>query len=112
MPIAYRIDHERRIVIARGYGRFGLEDVFNYQREVWSGKDVTGFDELVDMTCVSEIEVPSTQRLQDLASTAARMDLISAPSRFAIVAPSDLVFGLGRQFQAFRNAETRSTKEV
>jgi hypothetical protein len=39
------------------------------------------------MTYVSEIKFPSVQRVQYLASVAANMDLASAPSRFAIVAP-------------------------
>jgi hypothetical protein len=112
MPITYRIDHENRIVIARGYGTFTDDDVFNYQRAAWSGRDVVGYDELVDMTYVSEIELPSVQRVQDLASVAANMDLTSAPSRFAIVAPGDLAFGLGRMFQAYREGENRSTKNV
>jgi hypothetical protein len=112
MPITFRIDHERRIVIARGYGTFTDDDVFSYQRAAWSGRDVVGYDELVDMTHVSEIELPSVQRVQDLASVAANMDLAYAPSRFAIVAPGDLAFGLGRMFQTYRECEKRSTKDV
>lgn len=62
-----------------------------------------GYDELVGMTYVSEIELPWVQRVQDLAS---------APSRFAIVAPGDLAFGLGRMFQTYRECEKGSTKDV
>ncbi len=40
------------------------------------------------------------------------MDLASAPSRFAIIAPGDLAFGLGRMFQAYREGEKQSTKHV
>jgi hypothetical protein len=112
MPITYRIDHERRMVIARGYGTFTDDDVFNYQRAAWSGRDVVGYDELVDMSYVSEIELPSVQLVQDLASVAAHMDLQSAPTRFAIVAPEDLAFGLGRMFQTYRECEERSIKDV
>jgi len=112
VPITYRIDYERRIVLARGYGIFTDEDAFNYQREVWSGKDISGFNELIDMTHVSEIAAPSTQRIQDLASVAALMDLVSAPSRFAIVAPSDRTYALARAYRAYRDREPRSTKDV
>jgi hypothetical protein len=112
MPIVYRIDHEKRIVIARAFGTLIDDDVFSYQREVWSGQDVVGYDELVDMTDVEEIEVPSVRRIQDLASVAARMDLVSAPSRFAIVAPGDRAYALGMMFQGFRDREQRSTKDV
>lgn len=105
MPITYRIDHERRMVIARGYCTFTDDDVFNYQRAAWSGRDVVGYDELFDMTYVSEIELPSVQRVQELASVAVHMDLQSAPTRFAIVALGDLAFGLGRMFQTYRECE-------
>ena len=112
MPITYRIDHARKLVIARGYGLFAAEDVFSYQRQVWSGADVAGYNELVDMTHVSEVVQPSAQRIRDLASIAAGMDQSAASSRFAIVAPSDLAYGLGRMFQVYREAERCSTKEV
>jgi hypothetical protein len=112
VPITYRIDHERKLVVARGYGVFVAGDIFGYQREVWSRDEVAGYDELVDMTHVAEVDLPSAQRIRDLASVAAGMDIRSSPSRFAIVAPTDLVFGLGRMFQVYREAEPRSSKAV
>ena len=36
MPIRYQIEHDRRLVIAEGYGAFGPQDIFQYQHEVWS----------------------------------------------------------------------------
>jgi hypothetical protein len=112
MPISFRIDHEKRIVVARGYGVFGPNDPFDYQRDAWSGADVVGYDELIDMTHVADIALPSGQRIKDLASVAARMDGPSARSKFAIVAPGDLAFGLGRMFQVYREGQKGSTKEV
>ncbi len=112
MPITYRVDHERRVVVARGYGVITHDDLFGYQRAAWSGSDVVGSVELVDMTDVSEIIPPSADHVQALATVAAHMDLASTPSRFAIVAPGDNAYGLGRMFQAYRESETRSTKAV
>jgi len=112
LPISYRIVHEKKIVVARGYGVFTPADVSDYQHEVWSAPDVAGYDELVDMTHVSEVSLPSAQKIRELASIAARMDEPSAPSRFAIVAPGDLAFGLGRMFQVYREADARSSKKV
>jgi hypothetical protein len=111
MPIVYRVDHEHRVVIARGHGTFTDTDVFDYQRGVWSSPDVAGYDELIDMTHVVDIPMASTQRIQDLASAAAHMDS-SSPSRLAIVAPGDVAYGLGRMFQAYREFERKSVKEV
>ena len=112
MPIMYRIDHERRLVIARGYGAFTADDIFSYQRAVWSGRDVVGYDELVDMTLVTEIGRPSPQQIRNLATLASQMDLASAPSRLAIVAPGDAAYALALAFQSERQLQERSSKDV
>lgn len=112
MPMAYRVDHAARLVIAAGHGILTDADVFGYQREVWSRDDVAGYDELVDMTRVIRIDLPSADRIRDLATMAAAADHPAKPSKFAVVAPEDLAFGLGRMFQAYRESDSRSTKEV
>jgi hypothetical protein len=112
MPIDYSIDHERRLVHARAHGVFTHEDVFGYQRDAWSSKDVAGYDEIVDMSDVESIVQPPVENVRDLASLAAEMDLGTAPSRLAIVAPTDIAYGLGRMYQAYRETDERSHKEV
>ena len=47
-----------------------------------------------------------------LATLAAEMDLPGQASKFAIVAPAHLSFGLGRMFQTHRELDERSTKTV
>jgi hypothetical protein len=112
MPIAYRVDHDARVVIAAGHGVLTDADVFDYQQEVWGRSDVAGYDELVDMTQVTQIALPSVDRVQDLAHLSVRMDDKYSRSRFAIVAPTDIAFGLGRMFQTFREMDRSSTKQV
>ena len=112
MPMLYRIDHEARVVVAAGHGVLTDADVFGYQREVWSRPEVKGYAELVDMTHVTEIALPSPERIKVLAALAADMDQDASSSRFAILAPSDIAFGLGRMFQAYRESHSKSTKEV
>lgn len=112
MPIEYRIDHERRLVFARGSGTLADGDFFTYQREVWSRSDVAGYHELVDMTEVERIVPPSPGRLRDLATLSASMDSAAPGSKFAIVAPKDLEFGLGRMYEAYRTLNEQSTKQV
>lgn len=112
MPIVHRIDHENRIVLVRAYGVLTDEDVFTFQHTVWSQPEVAGYNEVGEMTYVTDIAIPSIHRVRDLARTAADMDPIDAESKFAIVAPEDLGFGLGRMFQAYRGMEKASRKEV
>jgi hypothetical protein len=112
MPIEYRIDHDRKLVSAKGSGIVTDQDLFGYQREVWSRADVTGFDELIDMSGVTDILVPSADRVRDLASLSAGMDAGSVATKFAIVAPDNLAFGLGRMYATFRELNPRSKKVV
>src|SRR5262245_59518643 len=95
MPIRTSVDHARRLVVARASGLLIDEEVFGYQRDVWSRPDVAGYDELVDMTAVQDIALPSAKRARELASLSASMDRPSpiesreGKSRFAIVAPEN-----------------------
>jgi hypothetical protein len=112
MPIEYRIDHERRLVLARGRGILGGDDIFAYQREVWSRADVAGYNELMDMSDVEQVVSPTPGRIRDLATLSASMDAPASESKFAIVAPKDLEFGLGRMYEAYRALNERSKKQV
>ena len=112
MPIEFSIDHEKRLVRAKGSGTLSDEDVFSYQRDVWSRPEVAGYHELMDMSEVRQIALPSMDRVRDLAKLSASMDAEKAASKFAIVAPFDLAFGLGRMYEMYRDLQAQSTKQV
>jgi len=98
--------------LAKGHGTLTDQGIFGYQRDVWSLPEVGGYDELVDMTQVEDIALPSTERVRALASLSADMDAPSRTSRFAIVAPSEFAFGLGRLYEILRTHDDRRTKVV
>jgi hypothetical protein len=112
MPITYTVDHERRLVRVKGEGVFSDDDVFGYQREIMARTDVLGYDELVDMTDVIHIDLPSFQRVKDLASLSAEMDPRHPPGRFAIIAPGDVAYMLGRLFKGVRALLPGATREL
>jgi hypothetical protein len=112
MPIEYTIDHTRRLVMATGRGTLSGDDIFGYQQDVWSRPEVNGYDELMDMTDVEKIDLRSVDRIKQLAELAASMDTTKSQSKFAIVAPGDYAFGLGRMYESYRRLEGRSTKQV
>jgi hypothetical protein len=112
MPIVFRLDHEARVVVAAGYGTLTDEEVFGYQAKIFALDEAIGYDELIDMSHVTEIALPSADRVRDLASLAAGMDATRGNSKFAIFAPGDLAFALGRMFQTTRGLDPRSTTEV
>jgi hypothetical protein len=112
MPIEYRIDHDRKLVLAKALGTVTDQDVFGYQRDVWSRDDTAGYDELVDMTEVEHIAQPSVDRIRQLASLSASMDAASLDSKLAIIAPQNIAFGLGRMYATYRQMEAQSRKQV
>jgi hypothetical protein len=112
MPIEYRIDHEHQVIFAKGIGAFSGEDMFQYQLEAWTQPGVAGYNELVDMTEVTEIVDPSVEDIRKIVELSARMDPPDTHARFAIVAPNKLMFGLGRMYEAYRELQPQSTKVV
>ena len=113
MPIDFDIDHERRLVTARARGTLTHDDVLRYQLGVWGRAEVAGYDELVDVSGVEDIALPSMEAVPRLASLSARMDPPGPEkSKLAIVAPDDFAFALGRRYETFRGLDPRSTKEA
>jgi hypothetical protein len=112
MPIEYHIDHVRRVIIAKGKGAFTSEDMFRYQQEAWSQPGVAGYNELVDMTDVTEIVDPSVEDIRRIVEVSAKADPPDSHARFAIAAPNKLMFGLGRMYEAYRELQPQSTKVV
>jgi hypothetical protein len=64
------------------------------------------------MTNVLRIELPSFERVKDLAKLSAEMDSKHPPGRFAIVAPGDVPFMLGRLFKGIRAMLPGATREL
>jgi hypothetical protein len=68
MPLSYRIDPDRRLVVTRGNGVLKDHEVFDYQNEVWSRADVAGYDELIDMSDVTQILLRRSNGCETLPS--------------------------------------------
>ena len=86
--------------------------MFGYQRQIFSDPAVAGYDELVDMTQVEEIQLPSHARARELAELSASMDHPAHETRFAIVAPQNVAFGIGRMYEMLREMQPGSGKKV
>ena len=113
MPLEYRIDRERRVVFATAARTLSDEDLFVYQREVWSRSDLTGYDEVVDLGQVEGFVQASGDRVRALAELASAMDEPGASSsKVAIVAPQDLAYGFARMFETYRTLNQSGSKVV
>jgi hypothetical protein len=102
VAITYRVMHDRRLVETTITGMLDGEELMRYQAEVWSRDDVAGYDELVDVRGIERVDSASADGMRDLARLSAGMKG-SAAGRLAIVAPQDITFGLGRQYEAIRD---------
>ena len=112
MPITHNIDHDRKLVQATLQGLVTDEEIFNYQREVWSRPEVAGYDELIDANAVMQFERTTANRVHELAAVSARMDAPPHPSKIAIVAAGNMQFGMARMYQTYRELETKGTKII
>jgi hypothetical protein len=112
MPLEYRIDQERRLVVATATGVLHDDEVFAYQRAAWSKPELAGFDEVFDLGGVKELVPASSESARGLADLASTMDVAGAPSRLAIVAPQDFAYGLARMYAAYRMLHPRGEKAV
>jgi hypothetical protein len=111
MPVSYEIDRAQRLVIATLHGRLVDADIFEYQREVWSLPENVGYHELVDMSEITDVALVSAAGITDLAKLATSMDPAER-SKLAIIAKTDLHFGLSRMYQFHRELSPQSTRTV
>lgn len=112
MPLEYRIDRDRRVVFATATRTLSDQEIFAYQREVWSDEGLTGYDEVVDLGPVEDLVVSSGDRVRAFAELASAMDVPGVRSRLVIVAPSDLTYGFARMFETYRGMSRSRQKTV
>lgn len=112
MPIAVQIDHARKLVVATVTGDVCDDELLEYQKNVWSDTALAGYSELFDVTAVRSISGVTAAGLGAVAQCAASMDVPGKRSRFAIVAPQDLPYGMGRMYEALRTEIPGSVRSV
>ena len=74
MPISHHIDRDQRLVIATPNGVMTDADSFGYEQDVWPRPENSGYDEIFDLTDVTEIEFVSVDRVSEFADMASSID--------------------------------------
>lgn len=110
MPLDHAIDHAARLIQTRAHGILTSEEIWDYQRTVDSRPELKGYNEIIDMTDVQVMPAAPREKLRALAQTSSALDAPDKPCRLAIVAPTDLSFAIGRQFETLRNLMPTSHK--
>lgn len=99
MPMSYRVDPERRIVLTRAWGVLTDQDVLSHKASLLSDPAVQpGMVQLSDVRDIERLDVtPAGVRAM------VRHDSVNAGRlpghRLALVANADLVFGMARMYQ-------------
>lgn len=96
--IELSIDRANRVVVVRFVGRMEPGDFASIDRELGALPEVEMLRCIVDLSGVTDVAIPSA----DMAGRARRAPALPTPYKL-FVAPSDLSFGLSRQFTAHRN---------
>ncbi len=97
MPIEFHIDTERKIVFSRAYATLSERELEIHRQNVMKHEDFDpGFNQLSNLSEVSRLDVS-----KDFIYRFARLKYFNGQSKRALVAPSDIVFGSARAYQAW-----------
>lgn len=103
MPISRRWDPDQHALFVRMVGRVDDAELVRFARELSEDPEVpTGRRELIDLREVEASDV-TTEAIRQVAGAFRSQDKTHYETRVALVAASDLGFGLGRMYQAFRD---------
>ena len=97
MPVSYRIDSALGVVFTKGEGRVTDEEALAYQDQVCQDAAFDpAFNQILDLADVTEFAVSS-----ETIRTLARRTPLLPSARRAVVAKSDLVYGMVRMFLSY-----------
>lgn len=99
MPVEITIDPERRRIRSRLSGRLCRDTLRAYYEALTAHPDFRpDLSEVFDVSDVSELDLTADE-IRDFSAATASAPAHGAGMRVAIVAPTDLVFGLARLYE-------------
>ena len=99
MPIAYDVVESKRLVYVRASGALTLADNLDtFEALLADPRFEAGFSQLADFRDVTEAHLGESEVREIVAAEAEVLDLLRG-ARFALVAPQDFAFGLGRMWE-------------
>jgi hypothetical protein len=112
MPVDYLIDHNHKVLVVKGRGLVVGKDLSAYER-IAARPETAGYNVLIDLSRVEEIEQPSEDQIRNMAGLFNRIHICSkAMPLLVIVAHTDYLYGLARVFQGYREAGDATTVAV
>lgn len=103
MPARVSVDPDRNTVILELVGRLSVAEATTVLAEIGADERLRqGPTGLVDATALAGIDLEARD-VRQLAFLASQADRLWTGGRWAIVAPSDLVYGIARMYQLIRS---------
>jgi hypothetical protein len=97
MPMSHSVDAERRLVFCRGWGVLSNQDLHEHYRQIELDPSFRPyFRQLGDLRDVTRLTVDSTA-----IAAAASLPVFAPGTRRALIAESDIAFGLARMFASY-----------
>lgn len=98
MPVFYKIDKERRLVLSSASGVFSRVEAAAHMERLQKDPDFDpSYSQIADFSQVTKIDLQA----QDVRELAQR-SIFSTQSRRALIAPGDTAYGLARMFGMLR----------
>lgn len=108
MPVRFEIDKEQRLIRSIAWGNITFRDFSQQQQTLRTHPDFDPeFDLIGDLSEVTSIAI-SAHEIQLLA----HQTVFSTKSRHAFVAPSQLVYGMVRMFEAHHEYSSAPSKTM
>lgn len=100
MPVFYKIDKERRLVLTSGAGALTMAAALAHQEKLVSDPEFDpSYSQLMDFTHITQVDLDA-----DDIHRLAQRSVFSPQSRRAIIMTGDANFGLARMFEILREA--------
>lgn len=113
MPSQHVIDESLRLITTAWSGvavdNELIDALKKYQREIRSRYN--SYNEILDLRQVTSFELTS-RGIKALAQIASHADAPDVRTKLAIIVDTNLAFGLGRMYEAYRHSVPGSAKEV
>lgn len=97
MPVHYKIDVKRRLIVTTGEGRITFGEIKSHQDLLLSDPAFDAkFDQLIDVTTATSFDLSVNE-----AKAIARRPIVYPTSRRAFVASQPAIYGMGRLMEVY-----------
>lgn len=109
MAVTFEWDIENRLLRTVVSGRLTEEEMLDHIREVWKRPDRADFDEIADYRAL-DVSTISLSTLLKATHLSTQLNRERKVYRTAFVVTGKLAFGIGRQYETFREGTPTITR--